>query len=79
MLPEEAFDPTTGELQRVDLGSKRWIRGYMKKPFWNTFDVLYGLGALSLAGLGIWAAAINMKAQFQSSGITPFTCKSPTG
>ncbi|KAF2451894.1 hypothetical protein P171DRAFT_515817 [Karstenula rhodostoma CBS 690.94] len=79
MLPEETFDPATGQLQRADFGVKRWIRGYMKKPIWNTFDVLFGLAALATAGLGIWAAAINMKAQFEASGITPFTCKNPAG
>ncbi|KAJ4305796.1 hypothetical protein N0V90_001328 [Kalmusia sp. IMI 367209] len=79
MLPEESFDPVTGEVQRIDSGMKRWVRGYCKRPIWNTFDMLYGLGALATAGLGIWAAAINMKAQFASSGITPFSCQSPTG
>ncbi|OAG09390.1 uncharacterized protein CC84DRAFT_1255453 [Paraphaeosphaeria sporulosa] len=79
MLPEETFDPATGELQRADFGVKRWTRGYMKKPIWNTFDVLFGLAALATAGLGIWAAAINMKVQFQTSGITPFTCQNPAG
>ncbi|KAJ4351711.1 uncharacterized protein N0V89_007054 [Didymosphaeria variabile] len=79
MLPEETFDAPTGELRRVDSGMKRWVRGYMKKPIWNTFDVLFGLAALSTAGLGVWAAAINMKAQFESSGITPFTCTNPAG
>jgi hypothetical protein len=79
VLPEETFDAATGEVQRVDVGMKRWVRGYMKKPIWNTFDVLFGLAALSTAGLGIWAAAINMKAQFATSGVTPFTCKNPAG
>lgn len=58
MLPEETFDPTTGEVNRVDHGMKRWIRGYKKKFALNTFDVLYSLAALSTAGLGIYAAVI---------------------
>ena len=79
VLPEESFNPVTGEIQRVDHGMKRWVRGYMKQPIWNTFDVLYGFAALSLAGLGLWAAAINIKVEFGESGITPFSCKNPAG
>jgi hypothetical protein len=52
MLPEENFDPRTGETNRVDNGWKRWIRGYKKKFASNTFDVLYSLAALATAGLG---------------------------
>lgn len=51
----------------------------MKKPIWNTFDVVFGVAALATASMGIWAAAVNMKAQFEASGITPFTCKNPAG
>ena len=79
MLPEERLDPTTGEIQRTDSGMKRWIRGYMKKPIWNTFDVLFGLASLATGGLGLWASVLSMEAQFKASGITPFTCKNPAG
>jgi hypothetical protein len=79
MLEGEEFDPVTGQAQRHDQGMKRWIRGYMKKPLWNTFDVLYSLGALATAGLGIWAAIEGMHQQFSSGNISPFTCKNPGG
>ncbi|KAK4544609.1 hypothetical protein LTR36_004181 [Oleoguttula mirabilis] len=58
ILPDEEYDPATGSVQRKDHGVKRWMRGYMKKPFINTFDVLYSLGALGAAGLGIYAAVV---------------------
>ncbi|KAF2637634.1 hypothetical protein P280DRAFT_500390 [Massarina eburnea CBS 473.64] len=79
MLPEETFDPNTGQTQRVDSGIKRWVRGYTKKLFWNTFDLLYGLAALGTAGLGIWASSTSMREQFRTSKITPFTCQNPAG
>jgi len=79
MLPEEEFDPRTGLTNRVDSGLKRWIRGYKKKFFLNTFDVLYSLGALATAGLGIWASITGMHNAFLTTPVTPFTCANPAG
>jgi hypothetical protein len=79
MLPEEEFNPATGEVQRLDSGTKRWIRGYKKKFVWNTFDVIYSLGALSAAGLGIWASVTSMHKAFEGGNLTPFTCANPAG
>lgn len=79
MLPEEEFNPQTGQARRVDGGIKRWMRGYKKKFFWNTFDVVYSLAALATAGLGIWASVTAMHADFASTSLTPFTCKNPAG
>lgn len=78
MLPEEGHDPATGTANRVDNGFKRLMRGYRKKLLWNTFDVLYFLGAGASAGLGIYAAVVGMHKAFKS-GITPFTCCNPAG
>ncbi|KAJ5812900.1 Amino acid transporter transmembrane [Penicillium robsamsonii] len=79
ILPEEEFNPTTGQTQRLDSGMKRWIRGYKKKFVWNTFDVLYALGAAGAAGLGIWASVTSMHKQFAEGTLTPFTCANPAG
>jgi len=79
MLPEEEFDPATGIARRVDGGMSRWIRGYRKKFWWNTFDVVYFLGALATAGLGIYAAVISMHQSFSTGTITSFTCQNPAG
>ncbi|CAI7632362.1 unnamed protein product [Penicillium glandicola] len=79
ILPEEGFNPITGQAQRVDNGIKRWIRGYKKKFIWNTFDVIYSLCALSAAGLGIWASVTSMNAAFKAGKLTPFTCTNPAG
>ncbi|OJJ48146.1 hypothetical protein ASPZODRAFT_112721 [Penicilliopsis zonata CBS 506.65] len=79
ILPEEEFDPRTGQANRVDHGFKRWIRGFKKQLAWNTFDLLYSLAALATAGLGLWAAIVDMRADFAETPLTPFTCTSPTG
>ncbi|KAJ5648144.1 hypothetical protein N7490_004516 [Penicillium lividum] len=79
MLPEEEFNPRTGMAQRVDHGVKRWIRGYKVKFWWNTFDIIYSLAALSTAGLGIWASVMGMNASFKSTALTPFSCTNPAG
>ena len=79
MLPEETFDPRTGETQRVDQGWTRWVRGYKKKFAINTFDVLYSLAALATAGLGLYASGTGMHETFTNTAITPFTCANPAG
>jgi len=80
ILPEELFDPVTGQVpNRVDSGIKRWMRGYRKKFLLNTFDVIYFLAALATAGLGIYASVIGMHETFASTALTPFTCQNPAG
>ncbi|KAJ5356758.1 Amino acid transporter transmembrane [Penicillium concentricum] len=79
ILPEEEFNSATGQTQRLDSGMKRWVRGYKKKFVWNTFDVLYAIGALGAAGLGIWASVTSMHQQFAEGSLTPFTCANPAG
>jgi hypothetical protein len=79
MRPEEEFDPRTGQAKRVDNGFKRWARGFKKQLFLNTFDCLYGLAALGTACLGLWASGKGMHEAFDSTSISPFTCKNPAG
>ena len=79
MLPEEEFNPVTGEVKRVDSGMKRWIRGYRKKFALNTFDVLYSLAALGTAGLGLYTSTTGMRDAFANTSITSFSCKNPAG
>jgi hypothetical protein len=79
MLPEEEFDPRTGQTTRVDDGWRRWARGYKKKFAINTFDVLYSLAALATAGLGLYASGTGMHETFKATKLTPFTCANPAG
>jgi hypothetical protein len=79
MLPEEQFDPSTGQARRVDTGLTRWMRGYRKQWMRNTFDVVYFFASLSVAGLGIYASILAMNNAYKTTPLTPFTCNSPTG
>lgn len=79
MLPGEGFDPATGQVIRQDSGFRRWMRGYMRNWHINTFDVLYFLGALCVAGLGIYSSCIGMHQAFSAGRMTPFTCVNPAG
>ncbi|RAL13124.1 uncharacterized protein BO97DRAFT_450505 [Aspergillus homomorphus CBS 101889] len=79
ILPEERFDPHTGETKRVDAGWRRWVRGYRRQFARNTFDVVYSLAALGTAGMGLWASIVAMKQSFSGTALTPFTCKNPAG
>lgn len=79
ILPEEEFDPRTGQARRIDDGLWRWARGFRKQFALNTFDALYFLAALATAGLGIWASVIGMHSSFAGGRLTPFTCCNPAG
>ncbi|KAI7714135.1 oligopeptide transporter protein, partial [Hortaea werneckii] len=59
MRSDEGFDPTSGQIVRHDTGFKRWMRGFMKKWYMNIFDSIYFIGALAVAGLGIYASVIS--------------------
>jgi len=77
-LEGEHFDPVTGQTVRQDAGIKRVIRGFMKgRWYMNIFNLLYGLGALALAGLGAYGAINNLINSFKSGQTNSFVCKSP--
>ncbi|KAH9840414.1 Transmembrane amino acid transporter protein [Teratosphaeria destructans] len=77
--PDEGFDPATGQVIKSDSGFKRFMRGYMVKWHINTFDVLYFLGALTVAGLGIYSSTTGMHETFAKTSITSFSCRNPAG
>lgn len=78
MDPEqERFDPTTRTYNYIDTGMKRWIRGYMKRPFLNTWNIIYFLGALATTGLGTYSSVEGLITAFSSGVTTSFTCHSP--
>ncbi|SMY20149.1 unnamed protein product [Zymoseptoria tritici ST99CH_1A5] len=79
VLPEELDTTVGGRFVRVDSGPQRWIRGYRKQWLLNTFNVIYFVASLAVAGLGIYASILGMRASFKSTPLTPFTCGSPTG
>jgi len=54
------YDPTTGVVTRPFKGISYWIKGYFSggvlQVGMNVWHTLYALGALALAGLGMYAA-----------------------
>ena len=78
MRPDEGFDPATGTIVRHDKGVKRWIRGFTSGPWYiNLWNVIYLGGALSVAGLGAYAAITGIKEAFENPQVNAFSCTSP--
>ena len=74
----EGFDPATGQVTLHDTGFKRVMRGFMAGNWYlNVWNVIYLLGALATAGLGIWAAVENMIVIYAEPQINAFGCTSP--
>jgi hypothetical protein len=74
----EGYDPTTGRVNRSDRGLKRLMRGFFSGTwYFNVLALLYMLGALATAALGIWAAVENMILIYKVPQLNAFVCKSP--
>ncbi|OTB03245.1 hypothetical protein M426DRAFT_322032 [Hypoxylon sp. CI-4A] len=74
---EERFDPATNTYNYVDSGWKRWMRGFMKKPFFNLFNLFYFLGALVTCGLGCYSSIESLRQAFESNIATSLSCTPP--
>ncbi|KAK3323000.1 transmembrane amino acid transporter family protein [Apodospora peruviana] len=75
---EERFDPVTKTYNYQDTGVKRLVRGYMKRPFFNTWNLLYLLGGLVCTALGMYSSVLGMIAGFSGKTVaTSFGCASP--
>ena len=78
MQPGEGYDPVTGTVTRQDRGIKRWVRGFFAKAWYiNIWNLLYAGGALSVSGLGAYAACEALMMAFQNPQINAFSCRSP--
>lgn len=56
----------------------RWRRGFARRWWLNTFNILLGLAALACAGLGAFSSIEGVITTFNTSGsATSFGCKSP--
>lgn len=74
----EAFDPATGRVSRQDSGLSRLLRGFMAGRWYlNVWNVIYFLGALATAGLGIWAAVENLILIYSVPQLNAYGCTSP--
>ncbi|KAI2465360.1 transmembrane amino acid transporter protein-domain-containing protein [Annulohypoxylon bovei var. microspora] len=74
---EERFDPATQTYNYVDHGWKRWRRGFMKKPFFNSFNIFYFLGALVTCALGCYSSIESLRQAFNSNIATSLSCTPP--
>jgi hypothetical protein len=78
MLPGERFDPISRTYNFADGGWKRWKRGYMKRPWVNSWNVVYFLGALCTTALGMYSAIEGLIAAFGGKSVaTSFGCATP--
>jgi hypothetical protein len=78
LQPGEGFDPATGRTMLNDSGLRRWTRGFFAKNWYlNAWNVIYFLGALATAGLGIWAAVENLILAYSIPELNAFGCHSP--
>ncbi|KAJ5197733.1 amino acid transporter [Penicillium cinerascens] len=75
---EPGFDVATGQVEVQDRGLSRWIRGFFGRRWYlNVFNLLYGMGALAMCGLGCWAAIENMILIYAVPQLNAFGCTSP--
>lgn len=80
ILPEEGFEPTTGEVSRVDEGMKRWVRGVRKRLAWNVWNAVFALGSVAMAILGVYASVVELIFVFKyRPATTSFSCSNPIG
>ena len=75
----EGFDPASGQVSRQDTGISRLTRGFTSGKWWllNVWNILYFLGALATAGLGIWAAIENLILIYSVPQLNAYGCTSP--
>lgn len=80
MLPEEAFNPATGVVNRVDSwrSLSRWKRGLFSRHWYHKiFVFLFFLASLATACLGMYASGTSIAADFKSGHMTSFSCHAP--
>ncbi|OCL03282.1 amino acid transporter [Glonium stellatum] len=78
MQDGEGFDPATGATVHHDSGPRRWLRGFLRGPwYFSVLNVVHAGAALATAGLGAYAAITGMIAAFKQPQVNAFSCHSP--
>lgn len=75
----EGFEESTGRTIRHDDGLSRWIRGLRKNTALNAFNLLFFLGSLTTAVLGIYSAVVGLIDAYAKTAVSGFSCTSPVG
>ncbi|POS75708.1 transmembrane amino acid transporter [Diaporthe helianthi] len=73
----ESFDEVSRTYHRVDHGWRRLARGFMKRPVFHVWNLIYLLGTLAACGLGCYASILQLMGAFESGVATSFSCSSP--
>ena len=76
-LEGEGFDPTTGQVVRHDTGFKRWKRAFMRRWYFNAFNIFLVLGSLVTAVLGTYSAIKGMITAYAAGAPPSFSCRDP--
>jgi len=79
MLEGEGFDVVTRQTIKRDKGFTRYWRGYKKQFVFNTFNLIFFLGSLATAGLGLYSSGLSMKTAYTNANLVSFSCNSPVG
>ncbi len=54
ILPEETWRPEVGEATLHDKGLHQWMRSYLKRPVFNTFNFALLLAGAAIFALDVW-------------------------
>lgn len=73
----EVFDEASRTYSRVDQGWRRLARGFMKRPVFHLWNLIYLLGTLAACGLGCYSSILQLMVAFESGVATSFSCSSP--
>ncbi|OTB16827.1 hypothetical protein K445DRAFT_311273 [Daldinia sp. EC12] len=76
-LETERFEPASQVTTHEDKGLSRYYRGFMKRPMFNLFNVVYFIAGIVGCGLGCYAAIHQLSFAFRAGIATSFTCASP--
>ena len=72
------FDPMTRAYNYTDKGFKRYWRGFMRRPLYNTWNIIYLLGAMATCGLRTYSSVKALiKAFSGNSAATSWGCTPP--
>ena len=79
MLPGDGYDPPSGRTLRRDGGLRRAWRGFRARPYFNSFNVIFGLGSAACAVIGVYSAIVGIQIQYSTGIGTSFSCQNPYG
>lgn len=78
MMQEERFILATSQYSYKDTGFKRFRRGFMRRPVFNTWNAIYCMGMTAVSILGVYSSVVALKAAFSgNSSAVRWSCTPP--